>query len=169
MYFFCDVIISKLGKKGSKVVYHVSKVIERSKSIFDGTLKWGEFVSVINLSKYWNFMSLSKNWVKRGPNFYFIYQLFELTISKFWLFWKFWVPAVTSSTQKWLKKLRIGISCINVDRKIRGKGTFKLIIPLWNRSLKILKFWLNVLTSSTQNWLEKGSKLISLVRMVTEK
>ena len=60
MYFFCDVIISKLGKKGPKVVYHVSRVIERSKSIFDGTLKWGEFVSVTNLSKYCNFTSLSQ-------------------------------------------------------------------------------------------------------------
>ena len=39
--FFCDVIISKLGKKGLKVVYHVSRVIERSKSKFDGTLNWG--------------------------------------------------------------------------------------------------------------------------------
>ena len=74
MYFFCDVIISKLGKKGPKVVYHVSRVIERSKSIFDGTLKWGEFVSVTNLSKYCNFTSLSQNWVKKGPNLYFIYQ-----------------------------------------------------------------------------------------------
>ena len=29
---------------------------------------------------------------------------------------------MTSSTQKWLKKVRIGISCTNVDRKIRIKS-----------------------------------------------
>ena len=39
IYFFCDVIISKLGKKGPKVVYHVLRVIERLKSIFARTLK----------------------------------------------------------------------------------------------------------------------------------
>ena len=49
------------------------------------------------------------------------------------------------------------------------KGTFRWIIPLWNRSIKILKFWLSVVMWSTQNWLEKGSKLVSLVRMVIEK
>ena len=28
------------------------------------------------------------------------------------------------------------------------KGTFRWIFPLWKRSLKIMKFWLNVVTSS---------------------
>ena len=39
MYFFCDVVLSKLVKKGPKVVYLVLRVIERLKSIFGGTLK----------------------------------------------------------------------------------------------------------------------------------
>ena len=74
MDFLCDVIIFNLCKKGQKVVYHVSRVIERSKSVFDGTLKWGEFVPVANFSKYCNFTSLTQNWVKMSSNLYFIYQ-----------------------------------------------------------------------------------------------
>ena len=37
--------------------------------------------------------------------------------------------------------------------KSKVKGTFRWNI--WNHSLQNLKFWLNVLTSSAQNWLEK--------------
>ena len=106
MYFFCDVIIFKLCKQGPKVVYHVSRVIERSKPIFDGTFKWGEFVSVTNFSKYCNFRSLTQNWVKKGPNLHFIYQ-----------WW--WVM---SSTQKWLIKVQIVFLCTDVDRKMRIKS-----------------------------------------------
>ena len=49
------------------------------------------------------------------------------------------------------------------------KGTFMWIISLWNLSLKTLKFWLNTVTSPTQNWLEKGSNLVSHVPMLIEK
>ena len=61
----------------------------------------------------------------------------------------------TPSIQKWVKKIWIGISCTNVDRKIKTKVKVALrwIIRLWNRFLKVLKFWLNVVESSTQDWL----------------
>ena len=42
-------------------------------------------------------------------------------------------------------------------------------ISFWNHYLKILKFWLNMVMSSTQNWFKKGPKLISLVLMVIER
>ena len=74
MYFLCDAIISKLVKKGPKVVYHVSREKGKSKLLFDGTFRWGEFVSVINFSKYGNFTSLTQNWVKNCLNLYFMYQ-----------------------------------------------------------------------------------------------
>ena len=74
MYFFCDVIFSKLVKKDSKVVYLVLRVMERLKSIFVGTLKWGEFVSVINFSRHYNFTSLTQIWVKKALNLYYMYQ-----------------------------------------------------------------------------------------------
>ena len=35
---------------------------------------------------------------------------------------KFWIPVVTSSTQNWFKKVQIGISCTNVDRKMKIKS-----------------------------------------------
>ena len=88
-------------------------------------------------------------WIIRFWNHY-------LKILKFWLSWRL------SPTQKWVKKFQIGISCISIDRKmkIKVKGTLRQIICLWNRSLKALQFWLNLVTSSTQNWLEKRPKLV---------
>ena len=53
--------------------------------------------------------------------------------------------------------------------KSKVNDTLRWIIPLWNCSLKILKFWLKLVTSSTQNWLEKGPKLASHVLMVIER
>ena len=40
-------------------------------------------------------------------------------------------PVVTSSTQKWVKKVQIGISCTNIDRKmkIKTKVKYSLIKP----------------------------------------
>ena len=43
IHFFCDVNIFRLGKKAPKVLYCVSRVMEKSKSIIDGTLKLGVF------------------------------------------------------------------------------------------------------------------------------
>ena len=71
MYLFCDVIIFKLDKKGSKVVYNVSRVIERSKSIFDGTLKRGECVFVINLSKLLQFYVIIPKLGQKGSELVF--------------------------------------------------------------------------------------------------
>ena len=53
--------------------------------------------------------------------------------------------------------------------KSKGKGTFRWTIPLWKCSLKNLKFWLNVVTSTTQYWLEKGPKLVFHVLKVLER
>ena len=56
--------------------------------------------------------------------------------------------------------------------KEKLKGTLRWIIHLWNYSLKILTFWLNVVrSSSTQNWLERvwTNYLVSNVLMVIER
>ena len=103
MYFFCNVIISRLGKKAPKVVYHGSRVIQRSKSIFNGTLKWGVFFSVINFSKYCCFASLTKNWVKNDR---------KMKVNRKGKF----------EVNYTVKKLQIGISCSNVDSKMRVKS-----------------------------------------------
>ena len=52
--------------------------------------------------------------------------------------------------------------------KSKGEDTVRWVIRLWNRSLKIFKFWLNKVTSSIQNLLKKGPKLVSHVLMVIQ-
>ena len=51
--------------------------------------------------------------------------------------------------------------------KSKVKGTLRWIIPLWNRSLKTQKFW-PPWWLHPQNWLKKGTKLVSHVLMVIE-
>ena len=128
--------------------------------------------------------SLTQNWVKKSSNLYFMYQWWQkmkinsketFEVKYFWNCYikilKFWLPVVRSSTQKWVKKVQIDISCSNVDRKmkIKRRSSFRLIIRLWNHSHKSLRFWLNLLTSSTQIWLENGRKLVFHVLMVIER
>ena len=49
------------------------------------------------------------------------------------------------------QKLVFPVSILIERRKSKVKETLRWIIRLWNRSLKILKFWLNLVTSSGQN------------------
>ena len=79
--------LSPNWKKRSKLVFHVSMVIERSKSIVKGNLRWS--------IHFWN---------------HYLKIL------------KFWVLLVTSPVQKWVKKVHVGISCTNGDRKMKIKS-----------------------------------------------
>ena len=120
-------------------MYHVSRLIERLKSIYNRTLKWRVY--------FWEHVlkiltSLTQNWVKKDPNLLFhVPKVIERwnSIVKGNLMWsirfrnhclkllKFWLP-LTSSTQKWVRKVQVGISCTNVDRKtkIKGKRYFEM-------------------------------------------
>ena len=93
-------------------------------------------------------------------------------------FWDHFFKILQFRLRWWCHWLKIGlkgaqtcISCTKVDRKmkIKSKRYFRWIICLWNRFLKIVKFWHNVVTSSTRNWLEKRPKLISHVLIVIER
>ena len=138
LYFFCDVVIFKLGKKGLKVAYHVSMVIERSKSIFDGILKWGKFASVTNFSKYCNFTSSSQNIAILRLNSKLGQKGSKLV---------FHIPM---AIEKW---------------KLIVKRNLKWSIIFWNYYLKILSFltFLKVLTSRSDavipKMAEKGPDL----------
>ena len=59
--------------------------------------------------------------------------------------------------------------CWLIDQNQKRKVLLRWVIPLWNSALKILKFWPNLVTSSTENWLEKRPKLVSHVLMVIER
>ena len=116
MYFFCDVIIFKSCKKVPKVVNHVSRVIKRSKSIFDGVLKGGEFLFLWpasqNIAILCHLPKIGSNrvqtWKMKGNGkvknwgVALFLKLLSQNSDFFWLFWKFWPPVVTSSFQKWL-------------------------------------------------------------------
>ena len=104
-----DVINPKLGRKGPKLVFHVSMVIERWKSIVKEKLRWG--------FRFW------KHCVR---------------ILKFWPF------MVTSSSQKWIKKVQIGISCTNIDRKMKVKNKRNLQVKY--SFMKRLSQYFEVLT-----------------------
>ena len=56
---------------------------------------------------------------------------------------KFWLPVVTSSTQKWVRKVQVGISCTNVDRnmKIKSKWYFEMnysFMKLFSQNFEVL-------------------------------
>ena len=110
--------------------------------------------------------SITQNWVKKGPDLYFMS----------WSI-RFWKPLsqnfevlthrVTSSPQKWVKMVQIlfHVSMLIERWKSKRKDSLRWSICSWHHSLKILKFWLNVVMPSTQNWLEERCYLISYVRM----
>ena len=74
---------------------------------------------------------------------------------------KFWLPAVPSSTQKWVKKSKLifHVPILIEWWKSKAKGTLRWIFCLWNRSLEIFKIGLNVVTSSTKTGSKKGPNL----------
>ena len=138
-------LLSPNWVKNNHFVYHILRVIERSKSIFVRTLKWGVWAQTFGKKWHKIVFSCTNGDKKMKVN------------SKGKFEAKYSLPVVTSSTQKWVKKVQIDISCTNFTErgKSKVKGTSRWIIPLWNRSHKMLQFWLNLVTSSTQNLLTK--------------
>ena len=79
--------------------------------------------------------SLTQNWVKKSPKLYFMYKYWKMKVNskgklevKYSFIkplsqnLKFWLLVVTSSIQKWVKKVQIGTSCTNDDRKMKVKS-----------------------------------------------
>ena len=94
--------------------------------------------------------------------------IFENTFIKYWSFDSLWWHHQPNNWSK-SSKLVFHVPIFIERYKSKVKGTLTWNIRLWNCFLKILKFWLNVVTSSNQNWLEKGSKHLSLVLIVIER
>ena len=83
------------------------------------------------------------------------------------------ISFVTSLSPNWVKRVQSCISC-HISRVIEKSksildGTLKWRVCFWDYFLKILQFWLPLVTSLTQNWLKKGSKLVSHVLMVIKR
>ena len=129
---------------------------------------WSEgFVSEITLSQYCSLDShvdvIHPKLSQKGPRLVFHVPMgIERwkSIVKGNLRWSigFWNHCLkTSSTQKWVKKVQIGISCTNVDRKmkIKSKKYFAVNYSFMKPFSQNLSFWLSMMTLSTQNWLEK--------------
>ena len=114
-----------------------------------------EFISEITFLKYCSFDSLddviNRRLGQKGPK----PVIYATMVTERWKsiargnlrlssrFWnhyfkmfKFWLSVVASTTQKWVKKIQIGISCNNVNGriKIKSKRYFWWIIRLWNCS-----------------------------------
>lgn len=92
----------------------------------------------------------------------------ETTISKFWSFDSSWWR---HQPKNGWKKFRLvyHVPMLMERWKSKVKDILRLIIHLWNHPLKILKFWLKIMTSSTQNCLGKRSKLVSHVLLFMER
>ena len=129
----------QIGWKSPKVVYHMSGVRENSKPTIDRTLRnlflrqfsqniavSTPMVTIINpklgqkgskiafpvpmvVERWKSVLNGNSRWSIRFWNHY-------LRILKFWL------RVVTSSTQKWAKKVEIDISCTSVYRKMKIQG-----------------------------------------------
>ena len=99
----------------------------------------------------------SENWVKRFQSCISCIKGKRKIKINIWL--NFEVRSDVSNS-KWVKKVQIGISY---------KINFKVNYCLWNCSFIILKFLLNLVTASIQNWLGKRFKLVSHVLMVIER
>ena len=110
-----DVINPKLGQ----IVFHVTMVLERWKSI-----------------------------VKK--KFEVKYSFLKTTISNFWRFDSPWWHHQSKNSSK-RSRLVFHVPKLLERWNTKVKGTLRWIIRLWKRSLKMLKFWLNVVTLSTQN------------------
>ena len=118
-----------------------------------------EFVSENIFSKYCSFDSLGDVKIpklgQKGPKLVFhvptVVEKWKSIIKenlrqsiRLWYHYlkslKFWLPQVTSSTQKWVNKIQISISCANVDRKMKLKSTL-----LWGKlfifETAVSKFW----------------------------
>ena len=67
MFIFLWRHYSQTAEKEPKIEDHVSGVIERSKSIFDRTLKW-------RVSFWDHLFKILQFWVKERPNLYFMCQ-----------------------------------------------------------------------------------------------
>ena len=94
--------------------------------------------------------------------------VFEITFSKYCSF----DSHGDVINQKWCQKrskLIFHVTMVIERWKSIVKGYSRWSISFWNHYLKILKFWLNMVMSSTQNWFGKGPKLVSLVLMVVER
>ena len=81
---------------------------------------------------------------------------------------KFWLPVITSAIKNVSKRSNLVFTNVDRKMKIKSKRYFEVNYSFMNCSLKVLKFWLNVVMSSIQNWLEKGPTLISYVLMVIQ-
>ena len=148
-----------------------SREIERSKSIFDRTLQFRNFVSEIAFSKYFSFDSrvdvINPKLGQKGPKLVFHVPMvierwksivkkvsvFETIILKFW---SFAFPRLLHQPKNRSKRSEMVLDVLMMPQKWKSKlkGTLGWIICLWNPSVKVLKFWLNMVTSSTQNLLE---------------
>ena len=129
-------------KRAQGLVCLVSIVMKRSKKIFDETLKWG-FCFRYHFLKIYNFISrgdvinpkLGQKWPWLLFHVQIVIERWKSTVKEnlrwgfhFWKqsikILKFWLPPTSlaqSSTQKWIKKVQIGISFTNIDRKMKIK------------------------------------------------
>ena len=148
-----------------------------------------EFVSEIIFSKYCSFDScgdaINPKLGQKGPKLVFhapmLIERWKSIVKgnlrwsiRFWKHYhkifKFWLPMVTSSTEKWVKEAQIGTLCSNDDRKIKTKikryleVNYSFMKPFFQN----LKSCLNMVMTSTRNWVEKGPKLVSQELMVTK-
>ena len=124
---------------------------ERSKSIFDGTLKWeayfwDHFLKCCRFNSRGDVINLKFG--QRGPKRFHIPMTIERLKSivkgslrqsiSFWNHYlkilKFWLPEVTSSTQKGSKRSKLVFHVLILIKrwKLKVKATLRWIIILWN-------------------------------------
>ena len=160
------------------------RVIGRLKSTIDETLKWGVCFWDLFLKKIAIFipmmMSLNKVGWKRAQLVFHVPMVIERWNSIVkgdlrWIitFWNYcyyspwWCHQPKNVSKR--SKLVFHVPMLTERWKSKVEGALRCIIPLWKCFLKILKFWFSLVTSSTQNWLEKGLKSVSHVLMVIER
>ena len=90
----------QIGWKGHKVVCHVSQVIEKSKSIFNGTLKWRDcfWDHIFKISQFW--LSWWRYWLKnRSKRFKLVLHVSmvmerwksKVKVALTWILLKIWI------------------------------------------------------------------------------
>ena len=168
IYFSCDVIISKLYNEHPNF-YIMYIAWDKNRN---------QYLVELWIEKFWLQFWLRGDVInpelgQKGPRLVFhkpivverLKSIVKGSLSRSISLWndylkmlKIWLCFVVSPRQKWVKIDQIGISCTNVDRKMKiiNKRYFDVNYSFMKPSSQNFEVLTPFVTLSTQNWLKKG-------------